>query len=95
MILRLGSPSHSESSTIRTVRVSEWKRVENDWQYEIRAEAFFISHGAQAGIRPGGSRAGKCTKEAVVNALERPQSKNEIPAGLAPAHGLTLVQVSY
>ena len=25
----------------------------------------------------------------------RPQTKNEIPAGLAPAHGLTLVEVTY
>jgi tRNA U38,U39,U40 pseudouridine synthase TruA len=38
---------------------------------------------------------GRCSKEAVVKALEKPQSKNEITAGLAPAHGLTLVQVNY
>jgi tRNA U38,U39,U40 pseudouridine synthase TruA len=38
---------------------------------------------------------GRCLKETVVKALERPQVKNEIPAGLAPAHGLTLVEVTY
>ena len=90
-----GSPSHSESSTIRTVRVSEWKRIESEWQYEIRAEAFLyhmVRRLVFAQVAVGQER---CTKEAVVNALERPQSKNEIPAGLASAHGLTLVQVSY
>jgi tRNA U38,U39,U40 pseudouridine synthase TruA len=38
---------------------------------------------------------GKCEIETVVKALQKPQSKNEIPAGLAPAHGLTLVNVTY
>ena len=90
-----GSPPHSESSTIRTVSVSEWKRVENDWQYEIRAEAFLYHMVRRLVFVQVAVGQGKCTKEAVVNALERPQSKNEIPAGLAPAHGLTLVQVSY
>ena len=90
-----GSPSHSESSTIRTVRVSEWKRVENEWQYEIRAEAFLYHMVRRLVFVQVAVGQGKCTKEAVVNALERPQTKNEIPAGLAPAHGLTLVQVSY
>jgi len=93
--LAFGSPPHSESSTIRTVSLSEWKRVENEWQYEIQAEAFLYHMVRRLVFVQVAVGQGKCTKEAVVKVLERPQSKNEIPAGLAPAHGLTLVQVSY
>jgi tRNA pseudouridine38-40 synthase len=75
--------------------LSEWKRVENEWQYEIQAEAFLYHMVRRLVFVQVAVGQGRCTKEAVVNALERPQSKNEIPAGLAPAHGLTLIQVSY
>ena len=57
-----GSPPHSESSTIRTVSVSEWKRVENDWQYEIRAEAFLYHMVRRLVFVQVAVGQGKCTK---------------------------------
>jgi len=90
-----GSTPHSQSSTIRTVSLSEWKQLESEWQYEIQAEAFLYHMVRRLVFVQVAVGQGRCTKEAVVKALERPQSKSELPAGLAPAHGLTLYQVNY
>jgi tRNA U38,U39,U40 pseudouridine synthase TruA len=41
---------------------------------------------------------GKISAEAIANALANPApagKRTEIPAGIAPAHGLTLVEVTY
>jgi len=90
-----GTAPHAESSTFRTVSLSEWKKVECEWQFEIRAEAFLYHMVRRLVFVQVAAGQGRCTKEAVAKSLERPQSKSEIPAGLAPAHGLTLVQVNY
>ena len=90
-----GSAPHTDGNTVRTVSLSEWKRVESEWQFEIRAEAFLYHMVRRLVFVQVAVGQGRCSKEAVVKALERSQSKNEIPAGLAPAHGLTLVQVNY
>ncbi|HEY9152388.1 MAG TPA: tRNA pseudouridine(38-40) synthase TruA [Anaerolineales bacterium] len=90
-----GSPSREQSSTTRTVMFSEWKRLDGEWQYEVRADAFLYRMVRRLVFVQVEVAQGKCLKETVVKALERPQTKNEIPAGLAPAHGLTLVEVTY
>jgi tRNA pseudouridine38-40 synthase len=90
-----GTAPHAESSTFRTVSLSEWKKVECEWLFEIHAEAFLYHMVRRLVFVQVAAGQGRCTKEAVVRSLERPQSKSEIPAGLAPAHGLTLVQVNY
>lgn len=90
-----GSAPHTDGNTFRTVSFSKWKRHEGEWQFEIRAEAFLYHMVRRLVFVQVAVGQGRCSREAVVKALERPQSKNEIPAGLAPAHGLTLVQVKY
>jgi tRNA pseudouridine38-40 synthase len=90
-----GSAPGTESSTVRTVRYSEWKRVGCEWQYEVQADAFLYHMVRRLVFVQVAAGQGRCSKETVVKALERPRLKNEIPAGLAPAHGLTLVQVDY
>ena len=35
-----GSPSREQSSTVRTVMLSEWMKVNDEWHYEVRADAF-------------------------------------------------------
>ena len=90
-----GSPTREQSSTVRTVMVSEWKRLDDEWQYEVRADAFLYRMVRRLVFVQIAVAQGRCLKGTVVNALERPQTKNEIPAGLAPAHGLTLVEVTY
>ena len=90
-----GSPSREQSSTVRTVMSSGWKRLDDEWQYEVRADAFLYRMVRRLVFVQVAVAQGRCLKETVVKALERPQTKNEIPAGLAPAHGLTLVEVTY
>ncbi len=90
-----GSSSRAESSTTRTVMSSEWTKVDDEWQYEVRADAFLYRMVRRLVFVQVAAAQGKCSKEIVVKALANPRFKNEIPAGLAPAHGLTLVEVSY
>jgi len=90
-----GSPPREQSSTTRSVMLSEWKQAEGEWQYEVRAEAFLYRMVRRLVYVQVAVAQGRCSKEIVVRALEKPQTKNEIPAGLAPAHGLTLVEVTY
>ena len=81
-----GSPSREQSSTVRTVMSSGWKRLDDEWQYEVRADAFLYRMARRLVFVQVAVAQGRCSKETVVKALERPQTKNEIPAGLAPAH---------
>jgi len=90
-----GSPPRRESSTIRMVTLSEWKKAGDEWQFQVRADAFLYRMVRRLVYVQVAVAQGRCSKETVVKALERPQFKNEIPAGLAPAHGLTLVEVTY
>lgn len=90
-----GSPSSEQSSTVRTVTLSEWTRSNGEWQYEVRADAFLYRMVRRLVFVQVAVAQGKCLKEIVAKALENPRYKNEIPAGLAPAHGLTLVEVTY
>ena len=90
-----GSPPREESSTMRTVMLSEWKKADDEWQFQVRADAFLYRMVRRLVYVQVAVAQGRCSKETVVKALEKPQFKNEIPAGLAPAHGLTLVEVTY
>jgi tRNA pseudouridine38-40 synthase len=90
-----GSPSREQASTVRTVMTSQWSGSDAGWQYEVRADAFLYRMVRRLVFVQVAVAQGRCLKETVVKALERPQVKNEIPAGLAPAHGLTLVEVTY
>jgi len=90
-----GSPPREESSTVRTVMLSDWRKVDDEWQFQVRADAFLYRMVRRLVYVQVAVAQGRCSKETVVKALEKPQFKNEIPAGLAPAHGLTLVEVTY
>jgi len=90
-----GSPSRERSSTTRTVMLSEWKKVNGEWQYNIQADAFLYRMVRRLVFVQVAVAQGRCSKEIVDKTLENPRYKDEIPAGLAPAHGLTLMEVSF
>lgn len=87
-----GSPPKPGNSTVRTVMAAKWRLVNEEWQFEIQANAFLyhmvrkIVH-AQVAVGQG-----RILKEDLLQALE---NQTNLPSGLAPAHGLTLVEVSY
>jgi tRNA pseudouridine38-40 synthase len=87
-----GTPPRPGNSTERTVLDAKWQLVGDEWQFEIQANAFLyhmvrkIVH-AQVAVGQG-----RITIEDLTQALEY---QAELPSGLAPTHGLTLVEVSY
>jgi tRNA pseudouridine38-40 synthase len=87
-----GSATTPKGTTVRTVTESEWKNLNGEWQFEVRADAFLYRMVRRMVFVQVAAAQGKVPVEEVRNAIKK-QSK--LPAGLAPAHGLTLVEVSY
>jgi tRNA pseudouridine38-40 synthase len=95
-----GSPTTPRGETVRTVIKAEWAQTEEDeWHFEVQANAFMYRMVRRLVFVQVAIAQGKIAAEAITNAFANPVSagmKNEkIPAGLAPAHGLTLVEVAY
>jgi tRNA pseudouridine38-40 synthase len=88
-----GTPPRPESSSVRTVMKAEWQNRGDEWFFEVQADAFLyrmvrkIVH-VQVAVGQG-----RISAQVVAAALEgNPQG---IPGGIAPANGLTLVEVTY
>jgi tRNA pseudouridine38-40 synthase len=94
-----GSPTTPKGSTVRTVMNAGWMQAEKDeWHFEVRADAFLYRMVRRLVFVQLAVAQGKVSAEAIANALAKPLAagtRSEIPAGLAPAHGLTLVEVTY
>ncbi len=93
-----GSPPRAGSSTVRTVMQSAWKRWEDGWQFEVQADAFLYRMVRRLVFVQVAVAQGKVPAQAVVHSLaEQAEARQTgvLPAGLAPAHGLTLVEVCY
>jgi tRNA pseudouridine38-40 synthase len=87
-----GSATTPKGTTVRTVTESAWKNLNGEWQFEVRADAFLYRMVRRMVFIQVAVAQGKVQVDEVRNAIKK-QSK--LPAGLAPAHGLTLVEVSY
>jgi tRNA pseudouridine38-40 synthase len=88
-----GKPSKLGGSTIRTVSLSEWQFAKDEKAFfRIRAESFLYHMVRKAVfllVQVGQSR---------INAIDLEENLNkqkELPAGIAPAHGLFLEKVIY
>jgi tRNA pseudouridine38-40 synthase len=94
-----GSPTTPKGSTVRTVMNAEWKQTEKDeWHFEVQADAFLYRMVRKLVFVQVAVAQGKVSAEAIARSLAKQASagqRTEIPAGLAPAHGLTLVEVTY
>jgi tRNA pseudouridine38-40 synthase len=88
-----GSATTPKGTTVRTVTKAEWKKMpDGEWQFEVMADAFLYRMVRRLVFVQVSVAQGKCSVAEVRNALIK-QAK--VPAGLAPAHGLTLVEVMY
>lgn len=87
-----GSPTSSKGTTVRTVQRASWRRREEDLQFEVQADAFLYRMVRRLVFVQVAVAQGRCSLAAVEAALSR---QGELPARLAPAHGLTLVEVTY
>ncbi len=93
-----GSPTTPKGTTVRTVTKAEWQSVSADeWQFEVQANAFLYRMVRRLVFVQVAVAQGKASVEAVARSLEQAQGpvRADLPAGLAPAHGLTLVEVTY
>jgi tRNA pseudouridine38-40 synthase len=94
-----GSPTTPTGGTVRTVMKAGWRQIELDeWFFEVQADAFLYRMVRRLVFVQVAVAQGKVSAEAVARSLADPLpagKQSGIPAGLAPAHGLTLVEVAY
>ena len=96
-----GSPTTPRGRTVRTVMKAKWSYAEEDgtWHFDVQADAFLYRMVRRLVFAQVAVAQGKVSAETIGHSLVNLDSagtKNKkIPAGLAPAHGLTLVKVAY
>jgi len=94
-----GSPTTPKGTTVRTVMKAEWMQAgEDEWHFEVQANAFLYRMVRRIVFVQAVVAQGKLPVEAIANALAgqiSDKSRSGLPSGLAPAHGLTLVEVAY
>ena len=94
-----GSPTTPKGTTVRTVMKAEWQRVNKDeWHFEVQADAFLYRMVRRLVFVQVAVAQGKTPVATVANSLAKPPpagTRSGLPSGLAPAYGLTLVEVKY
>lgn len=94
-----GSPTTPKGTTRRTVKKAAWMQIgEDEWQFEVQADAFLYRMVRRMVFVQVAVAQGKVPAEAIAEALAGQASgekRSRLPSGLAPAHGLTLVEVTY
>lgn len=88
-----GSRTTPKGTTTRTVTKTEWrKKPDGEWQFEIQADAFLYRMVRRMVFVQVAVAQGRCSAKDVQNALSK---QKVLLSGLAPAHGLTLTEVTY
>ena len=94
-----GSATAPKGTTVRTIMKAEWLQVkEDEWQFEVQADAFLYRMVRRLVFVQVAVAQGKIPAEAVVHSLAKQfpaGARSGLPSGLAPAHGLALVEVKY
>ncbi|HEX6034181.1 MAG TPA: tRNA pseudouridine(38-40) synthase TruA [Anaerolineales bacterium] len=91
-----GSPTTPRGGTVRTIMKAEWSHLEEDeWHFDVQADAFLYRMVRRLVYIQAAVAQAKVSAEAILSAIEKSASAEKLPAGLAPAHGLTLVEVTY
>jgi tRNA pseudouridine38-40 synthase len=95
-----GSPTTAKGTTVRTVSTAAWMQTAEAgaWKFEVQADAFLYRMVRRMVFLQVAVAQGKVPAEAIIHALAGQvsgKSRTGLPSGLAPAHGLTLVEVMY
>ena len=93
-----GTPPRAGGSTMRTVMNTSWQANNDEWHFEVQANAFLYRMVRKLVFVQVAVAQGKTSVEAVAHSLAgqaEGSERSELPSGLAPAHGLTLVEVTY
>jgi tRNA pseudouridine38-40 synthase len=89
-----GTPPRPGNSTIRTVMKAEWQNQGDEWTFEVQADAFLYHMVRRLVYVLAVVGQGKFPAQVIAEMLADRQ-RIVVPAGLAPANGLTLVEVTY
>jgi tRNA pseudouridine38-40 synthase len=94
-----GSPTTPKGTTVRTVIKAKWAQAaEDEWHFDVQADAFLYRMVRRMVFVQVSIAQGRFPAEAITRALAGQASvkaRSGFPSGLAPAHGLTLVEVVY
>jgi tRNA pseudouridine38-40 synthase len=93
-----GTPPRTGSSTVRTVMNASWQAKDDEWCFEVQANAFLYRMVRRLVFVQVAVAQGKVSVDSVAGSLAEQVEDRErsgLPSGLAPAHGLTLVEVTY
>lgn len=91
--IAFGTPPKPGRSTVRTVMKAEWQSKDDEYHFEVQANAFLYHMVRKIVFAQVVVGQGKLSVERIAEALEgRPRV---LSGGIAPAHGLTLVEVTY
>ena len=95
-----GTPLRPGGNTVRKVFSAEWRREADEWIFDIQADAFLYRMVRRLVYVQVAVGQGRLSAPQLEWALEsRPEvrqaAQGEIPAGLAPAAGLALIEVRY
>jgi tRNA pseudouridine38-40 synthase len=95
-----GSPTTPRGGTVRTVTKAEWTQTrEDEWHFEVQADAFLYRMVRRLVFVQVAVAQGKISADVIARSLAKQPSAGtggeKSPAGLAPARGLTLVEVAY
>jgi tRNA pseudouridine38-40 synthase len=77
---------------------ASWQDRDDEWHFAVQANAFLYHMVRRLVFVQVAVGQGKFSVEAVARSLAGQADdleRSELPAGLAPAHGLTLVEVTY
>ena len=88
-----GTPPRVGGSTIRTVLSADWEQIGQEMAFEIMANAFLFRMVRRIVYILAAVALGRLDAALISRSLEG--QPDQLPAGLAPPHGLTLVEVIY
>lgn len=87
-----GTPPRAGGSTVRLVQEAVWRREEDEWIFDIKANAFLYRMVRRLVYLQVAVGQGRLSQQVLKEALTH---RVPLPAGLAPPQGLTLVEVGY
>lgn len=88
-----GTPPRAESSTVRTVMLAKWYFMADEMHFEVQADAFLYHMVRRMVYLQVAVGQGRLSVQELADLLVN--QRRVVPSGLAPAHGLTLVEVTY
>jgi tRNA pseudouridine38-40 synthase len=93
-----GTPARKGGTCERTVMKSAWYKQEDEWHYEVQADAFLYRMVRRMVFIQVAVAQGLISVEDVARSVKEPVeavNASVLPSGIAPACGLSLAQVTY